>query len=319
MLPAAALLGGGRAMPPAPAAPPSQPPKLLLASVASLLLFVLLISLTSAGMQLPGNCEPPEFGGCGDEWPRACWQGGAVAYRWSFAVLAMVALFAQHRKLWRRQSSKGVSLPMVCLGCGSMVCEMIAQMIARLRVRPRWRSWDWTEPELTPLVVQALLAALWLALCMHTMYWAPSRSDADSVARQAGVALFRNFSLALGGLLSLVLSLLWLLGPCGVTVDLGCLLAACADALILLAWIPQLQLSVTTGSVGAMTIPGALIGGLGQIGAAATLSDCAVRVRCLLCIYMPAIDRYLSGCRWRGAPGWRRCSPGWSRWVFIHK
>jgi uncharacterized protein with PQ loop repeat len=64
-----------------------------------------------------------------------------VAYRWSFAVLAMVALFAQHRKLWRRQSSKGVSLPMVCLGCGSMVCEMIAQLIARLRVRPRWRSW----------------------------------------------------------------------------------------------------------------------------------------------------------------------------------
>jgi hypothetical protein len=96
------------------------------------------------------------------------------------------------------------------------------------------------------------------------------------VAREAGISLFQRFSLALVGLLFLVLALLWLLGPCGITVDLGCLLAACADALILLAWIPQLQLSVATGSVGAMTIPGALIGGLGQIGAAMTLSDCAV-------------------------------------------
>ena len=75
----------------------------------------------------------------------------------------------------------------------------------------------------------------------------------------------------------LVLALLGLQGgACGLAIDLGCLLAACADAMILLAWLPQIHLSATSGNVGAVTIPGALIGGLGQCGAAATLSDCAV-------------------------------------------
>jgi hypothetical protein len=222
-------------------------------------------------------CSPPAFGGCGDEWPRACWQGGAVTWRWSFALASMAALMAQHRKLWRRRSSKGVALPMLCLGCGSMVCEAIAQLIARLRVRPRWRGWEWSSPELTPLVVQLLLAALWLSLYIHAVHWAPTRSRADSQAREAGILLFQRFSVALGGLLLFVLALLGLQGgACGIAIDLGCLLAACADAMILLAWLPQIQLSASTGSVGAVTIPGALIGGLGQCGAAATLSDCAV-------------------------------------------
>ena len=72
----------------------------------------------------------------------------------------MAALLAQHRKLWRRRSSKGVSLAMVGLGCGAQVCEALAQLIARLHVRPRWHGWEWSDPALTPLVVQLLQAAL---------------------------------------------------------------------------------------------------------------------------------------------------------------
>lgn len=222
-------------------------------------------------------CSAPAFGGCGDEWPRACWQGGAVTWRWSFALASMAALMTQHRKLWRRRSSKGVSLPMLCLGCGSMVCEALGQLIARLRVRPRWRSWQWADPELTPLIVQLILAALWVSVYIHAVHWAPSRSRADSVAREGGILLFQRFCVGLGGLLLLVLALLGLQGgACGIAVDLGCLLAACADAMILLAWLPQIHLSASSGSVGAVTVPGALIGGLSQCGAAATLWDCAV-------------------------------------------
>ena len=200
-----------------------------------------------------------------------------MTWRWSFAIASMVALVTQHRKLWRRRSSKGVSLPMLCMGCGSMVCEAFGQLIARLRVWPRWHSWQWSSPELTPLIVQLILAALWLSVYIHAVHWAPSRSRADSVAREAGILLFQRFCVTFGSLLVLVLALLTLQGgACGIVVDLGCLLAASADAMILLAWLPQIYLSATSGSVGAVTIPGALIGGLGQCGAAATLFDCAV-------------------------------------------
>eukprot|EP01045_Picozoa_sp_COSAG04_P022915 COSAG04_NODE_2655_length_3782_cov_7.891121_5_plen_111_part_01 len=54
-------------------------------------------------------CPAAVLGGCAEEWPRACWQGSAVTWRWSFAAASMAALLAQHRKLWRRRSSKGVS------------------------------------------------------------------------------------------------------------------------------------------------------------------------------------------------------------------
>lgn len=158
-----------------------------------------------------------------------------------------------------------------------MVCEALGQLIARLRVRPRWRSWQWSSPELTPLSVQLILVALWFSVYVHAVHWAPNRSRADSIAREAGILLFQRFCVALSGLVLLMLAVLGLQGgACGIAIDLGCLLAACADATILLAWIPQIHLSASSGSVGAVTIPGALIGGLGQCGAAATLSDCAV-------------------------------------------
>ena len=237
---------------------------------------VLALSCRASAQPIHHVCPAAALGGCAEEWPRACWQGSAVTWRWSFAAASMAALLAQHRKLWRRRSSKGVSLAMVGLGCGAQVCEALAQLIARLHVRPRWHGWEWSDPALTPLVVQLLQAALWLGLLAHAVHWAPNRSLADVEARAESV---RGLGFAAAGLAAL-LFLLWvmlaLLGPCGLTVDLGCLLAALADGLVLLTWLPQLHLSAQTGSVGAITVPGSLVGGLGQCGAAMTLSGCAV-------------------------------------------
>ena len=233
-------------------------------------------SKSQVWVQLQSACPGAMVAECADEWPRACWQGNAVNMRWGFAVASMAALLAQHGKIWRRQSSKGVSIAMVCLGSASQTSELVAKLLERLHRRSNWQAWDLSDPALTPLVVQTGLALLWTTLFMHVVYRYPARSAADVWGREYGIRLLGSFGFLLLAFLCFLGGLLAAVGPCGLTVDIGCMSAAAADGLILCAWIPQLHLSAKDNSVGAMSIPGALVGGVGGLGAAATLSDCAI-------------------------------------------
>eukprot|EP01047_Picozoa_sp_COSAG01_P022561 COSAG01_NODE_1343_length_10640_cov_46.844322_9_plen_371_part_00 len=221
------------------------------------------------------NCAPPPMGGCTEDWPQGCFSTAAVGWRWGFAVASMLALLAQHRKLCRRGTSKGISTTMLCMGAAARLSSVLSQLSQQLHVRPHWREWDWGASTHTAVLAEMVSAGLWLLLFCHSVYWAPDHSEEDTAHKAFAVKLLKWTFLGLVGVLALGAGMLGIWGPCDFAVDFGCMLGAGADTLSVLQWLPQIVLSARSGAVGSITVPGVGVGGLGTCGVATVLFHCA--------------------------------------------